>query len=166
MSWKWSNATFPATAWTLTYTLVSAAAQIQIVAANDGSDHLIEVTSTTSATYAAGDYTWQAHVSNGSGERSKVDEGVMTVTEDFATHSNGYDSRSHTKKVLDALNASIENRASKTQITQQINGVQIQHIALEDQIRLRDRYAMKYRKELAAKRGESCERTTTARFAN
>jgi len=165
MSWKWSHATFPASAWTLVYTLVSATAQIQITATASGIDHLVELTSTTTGAYDAGDYTWQAHISKGD-ERYKVGEGLLTVIPDFATKSSGYDSRSHVKKVLDALEASIEGRASKTQVEQSISGVQIKHMTLAEQVTLRDQYALKYRKEQAAKNGTSAHRTTTARFCN
>ena len=165
MSWKWTHATFPASAWTLVYTLVSSSAQIQITASASGSDHLVEVTSTTTGGYTAGDYTWQAHVSKDD-ERYKVGEGLLTVVPDFADQGSGYDSRSHVKKVLDALEAAIEGRASKTQLQHSVEGVSIQHMTHTELLDLRDRYAAKYRKELAALKGQSLERTTTARFAN
>ena len=165
LSWKWSHGTFPAPSWTLVYTLVSAAAQIQITASASGSEHLVEITSTVSAAYDAGEYAWQAHVSKGA-EKYKVGEGLVTIGEDLAAFSNGHDTRSHVKKVLDALEASIEKRASKTQLKQSIDGIAIEHMSLSQQIELRDRYAVKYRKELARKNGRSDSRTTVARFVN
>src|SRR5574343_305597 len=88
VSWKYSNADFPATSWTLTYTLVNAAGRIQIVATSSGSEHLVEVSSATSAGYTAGEYEWQAHVSNGT-ERYQIAKGVIEVLVDFATQSSG-----------------------------------------------------------------------------
>lgn len=73
---------------------------------------------------------------------------------------------SHVKKVLDALEAVIENRASKTQLQQSVDGVSVQHMPLSDLMDARDRYARKYRKERAAAAGKSSDRTTTARFKN
>ena len=165
MSWKWSDATFPAGTWTLTYTLVSPKGRIQITASADGSDHLVEVTTAISAAYLPGEYKWQAHVSDGASERYKVGEGFLSVVADFATKTS-FDARSHVKRVLDALNAVIERRASKTQMSQAVDGIQISHMSLADQIQHRDRYAMKYQKERAAKAGTSPRRTVAARFVN
>lgn len=166
VSWKWSDSNFPATVWTLTYTLVNASGQIQITASADGDDHLVEVNSTTAAGYTPGEYSFQAHVSNGSTERYQVDSGVITIESDFATISDGVDVRSHAKKVLDALEAAIEGRASKTQLEQGVGGVQIKHMSLADQVMLRDRYAIKYRKEVAALSRRSSTRTKRARFVS
>jgi len=66
-----------------------------------------------------------------------------TITVDTSTASGD----SHAKKVLDALEAVIEGRASKSQTMQMIGGVQVQHIPLEQLVRLRDKYAAKYRTE-------------------
>lgn len=126
---------------------------------------MVEVTSEVSGNYTAGTYRWQAHVSAGS-ERYKVGEGSIEISKDFASYPHGFDVRSHVKKVLDALEAAIEGRASKTQIQQSVGGVQIQHMTLSEQVELRDRYAIKYRKEVAAVNGRTSTRTTTARFAN
>lgn len=165
VSWKWSDSRFPSTSWDLVYTLVNAGKQIQIAATADGSNHLIEVTSSVSSEYTAGRYSWQAHVSKGV-ERYKVGEGSIEIGRDLSTHQYGTEIRSHVKKVLDALEAAIEGRASKTQVQQSVGGVQIQHMTLQEQVMLRDRYAIKYKKEIAAINRRPSHRATTARFAN
>jgi hypothetical protein len=164
IAWRWSNTNFPASAWTLTYSLLNESAKIQFTAGVSHEHHLIQVASNVSANWAPGEYSWQAHISR-EGERYKVDEGSVTILADFA-NADGVDPRSHVKKVLDALEASIENRASKTQMQQSVGGAQIQHMSLTEQITLRDRYRLKYQKELAAKRGRSSRRTIGSRFAN
>lgn len=165
ISWTWSDERFPASSWTLTYSLVSATQQIQITATANGSEHLVEVPSTTTDDYVVGDYSWQAHVAK-AGERYKVAEGSLSIVTDYAEQAAGYDSRSHVKKVLDALEAAIEGRASKTQVSQSVNGVAIQHMTLQEQVTLRDHYAMKYRKEQAKKGQGSSRRTLKSRFVN
>lgn len=164
VSWKWSDTDFPATSWTLTYTLINAGKQLQITATADGSDHLVEVTAGVSANYLPGDYEWQAHVDDGADERYQVGSGVITIDNDFAANAYGVDNRSHVKKVLDALEASIEGRASKTQVQQTVGGVQIAHISLEDQIRLRDKYHAKYQRELVRQGKATSKRTIKVRF--
>lgn len=76
------------------------------------------------------------------------------------------DEPSHVKKVLDALEAAIEGRASKTQIQQSVQGISIQHMTLAEQMDARDRYARKYHKERAAQGLVSSRRTIKPRFVN
>lgn len=165
ISWTWLNSKFPAPTWTLIYTLVSAGSQIQITAAANGSDHLVEVSASTAAEYKPGEYSWQAHVASGD-ERYKVADGLLTIVDDLAEFSHGADQRSHVKKVLDALEAAIERRASKTQMKQTVDGIAIEHMSHIEQSELHEKYARKYQKELARSQGRSSTRTETARFCN
>jgi hypothetical protein len=163
-SWKWSDSRFPASAsWVLTYTLVNASAKITITGSADGADHLVELAKATTEAYEAGEYDWQAHVSDGT-ERYRVDAGVIEIVTDFAAATGGHDARSHVKKVLDALEAAIEGRASKTQLEQAVGGVQVRHMTLAEQVKLRDRYAAKYRRELVAAGKAKSRRIIKPRF--
>jgi len=148
VSWKISLSDFPASdSWVLTYSLVKSDTKIEITSQADGDDHLVEISFATSAGYTVGEYEWQARISNGT-ERYQVDSGVVEIVADFASQSTGYDARSHAKIVLDALEAAIEGRASKTQMSQMVGKIQVQHMTLEEQVNLRDRYKAKVRKEL------------------
>jgi hypothetical protein len=163
VSWKWSDSDFPAPTWELTYTLVKSDTRIQIVASADGADHLVEIAKATTAAYTVGEYDWQAHVGNGT-ERYKVGAGIIEIVTDFAEEATGYDARSHAKIVLDALEASIEGRASKTQLEQAVAGVQVKHMTLMEQVKLRDNYAARYRRELVADGKLKSRRQIKARF--
>ena len=51
----------PADGWTLTYSLVKSSAQIQFSASDNGDGtHLVNVATTTTDDWTAGDYRWQA----------------------------------------------------------------------------------------------------------
>lgn len=165
VSWKWSDLLFPATEWSLIYTLVKAETQIQFTAEADGSEHLVELTATTTAAYDTGSYSYQAHVSKDA-ERYKVDQGLLVVAADFATETAGLDTRSHAKRVLDAIEAVIENRATKTQLEQSVNGVMIKHKTDEELLAVRREYQRIYRKEVARQRGVSSFETLKPRFQN
>jgi len=164
VSWSVSLSDYPASdSWELTYTLVKSDTRLQIVAAASGDDHLIEIAIATTAAYDPGEYEFQAHISNGT-EKYQVDSGSIEVVTDFATQTTGFDSRSHNKKVLDLLEAAIEGRASKTQMSQKVGGVEVQHMALADLRKERDVYAAKYRKELVAAGTIKPSRTIKTRF--
>jgi hypothetical protein len=164
VSWKWTDSTFPASdSWELTYTLVNADGQIQIVASADGDDHLVEVAAATTADYDAGTYDWQAHISDGT-ERYKVAAGVIEIVADFAEEDSGYDARSHAKVMLDALEATLEGRATKTQMRQEYDGVRIEHLTHDELMNARARYKAEYRRELVAAGKVASRRTIKARF--
>lgn len=117
LDFKTSPPNYPASdGWTLTYRLIpqSSGTPIEFVATADGDDYLIEVSSSTTATWAAGPYSWASAVSK-SGERFTVDDGSITIKADpFAVSS--LDNRSHARKMLDAIEAALESRASSSQL--------------------------------------------------
>lgn len=135
VSWKRTLDDYPASeSWVLTYSLVKSGSKITITGTASDDDHLIEVAFSTTAGYTAGDYHYQAHVSDGS-ERYLVDEGEVKILPDFAEQSTGYDNRPWYDIAIDALEASIQGRASKTQLMQTVSGIQIQHMSHDDQLR-------------------------------
>lgn len=129
VSWLVALPAFPATdGWTLTYTLVTSAAQVVVASTPSGADHLFEITLAESADWIPGKYSWQSHVSDGT-ERYQIDAGVVEILADYANATTGIDTRTWLDTAIDALQASIANRASKTQLTQSMpNGLQIQHM--------------------------------------
>ena len=116
LTWKRSLGDYPAGTWTLKYRLINSAGKYDISASADGTDHLVSVTAATSATYTAGDYTWQAYVEKGTGptlERATIGTGRITVKPNLAAQTGGYDTRTTAKKTLDLLDAAmVANGAS------------------------------------------------------
>lgn len=113
--WTRSLSDYPADeGWTLTYTLVRDGVQEQFSASADGDKHAVTVAAATTAAWTVGEYHWQARVEK-SGEKYVIGEGVVEVLPDFAAASSGYDARTHEEKVLEALKAVQEGRASKSQ---------------------------------------------------
>ena len=146
VSWGFFLTDFPASSWDLTYSLTMPGRSISISAVADGDNFLIELPYADTALYKAGVYDYQAHVDNGE-ERYLVDSGTVTITDDLSTKTCGNDGRTHTKRVLDAIEAVIENRASKTQLTQSAAGVEVQHMTMEQLISARDKYRVRYLNE-------------------
>lgn len=102
-TWSWQRALsdYPASDWTLKYTLINSAGRINITAGADGDVHEVEVPAATTAGYAAGVYTFQAFVEQGS-ERYTVGRGSITVLAGYASGSGGADARSQAQIALDA----------------------------------------------------------------
>lgn len=111
-TWQWTRtlADWPASVWTLSYTLINAAAKITLTATADGDTHDIDVPPATTAAYTAGRYDWTAQVTDGT-NKYPVGSGAMDVLPDI-TAASTHDSRSHARVMLDAIEALLENRAT------------------------------------------------------
>lgn len=137
----------PGDGYTLTYKLVprSSGSVITFSASASGDDYRVQVGPSTTATWAAGDYTWAAYAIK-SGARYTVDQGLLTVKPDPATAST-LDGRSHARKVLDAVEAVLENRATLDQQEFQIGGRMLKRMPVSDLMKLRSRYASEVERE-------------------
>lgn len=109
--------------------------------------YLIEVASATTATYTAGTYSWQAYITRTSdSQRISVARGTWKVIPNLSASTA--DPRSHVKKVLDAIEAVIESRASVDQMAYTIQGRSLSRTPLPDLLKLRDTYKAEYANEL------------------
>ena len=137
--------------WTLKYVAVGQLGAITITASadtEDADDFCFTATAATTAAYVVGDYKWQI-VATKTTTRYTIDSGVVSVTDNIAGRSALYDNRSHAKKVLDAIEAVIEGRASQDQMGYTIAGRSLSRTPLQDLMRLRAMYKAEYDSEVA-----------------
>lgn len=169
-TWKWSRAEpdYPASdGWTLQYIFKSAAGEFTIDSVADGSLHSVVVDTATTAGYQAGSYTWQVSANKG-GERYTLRSGTLKVEPDF-TAAGALDNRSHARKVLDNIEAVIERRATRDQMSFSVEGRSLSRTPIADLIALRDRYRREVREEEGAARGAQglgSRRKILTRFSN
>ena len=110
-------------------------------------DYIIEIASATTASYATGDFHWYAFITRTSdSERIAVDDGYAKIELNFA--DTNADHRSHAKKVLDAIEAVLENRASQDQMSYSIAGRSLARMSIDDLMTFRNRYRAEYNEEL------------------
>ena len=98
--------------------LSSAATEIAITATenSDPDEYIVEVGSSTTAAYTAGDYTYQEYVVRSSdSERIVYSTGIIKLEPNLDADTS--DPRSSARKILDGLNAMLENRASIDQMS-------------------------------------------------
>ncbi len=150
LKFKRKHADYVPPTWALTYVLVSPDAQISFTSSDNGDGyHLINVTAAETASWAPGEYNWQASVSDGT-DRYTVWQGQMRVAVNIAIQNAGYDGRSIVKQTLDALRAAMLRRASQDQLSYAIGGrsiSQMTHAEIREQI---DTYEWLYQREQAA----------------
>lgn len=72
--------------------------------------------------------------------RTLIESGDLVVTPDPTAIEDGQDLRSHAKKVLDAIEAVLEKRATKDQESHTIAGRSLSRTPIADLLMLRDRY--------------------------
>lgn len=150
LSWQITLGDYPASAsWVLHYTLISAANKYTLDGTASGDDHIIAATAAATASYVAGEYSWQAYVTKAA-ERYTVGTGSITIQPNLAALAGGYDNRSHVKKTLDAIESWLENKNPAVS-EYEIAGRRMRYIPIPDLLKLRDRYKMELRAEEAAK---------------
>lgn len=130
-------------------------------ASSSGTTHTFTVAA-ASAAWTAGRYAWQLSAVK-SGEKWIVATGETEVRPDFASASNGLDARTHIRKVLDAVEAVIERRATQSMLDMAIPSgdsgmIALKRVPLADLMKLRDTYRRELRSletaaNLAAGRG-------------
>tara|TARA_R100000781_G_scaffold90233_1_gene55734 strand:+ start:997 stop:1626 length:630 start_codon:yes stop_codon:yes gene_type:complete len=118
-----------------------------ITAIEADNTYFIEVNSPTTADFTPGDYIWEAYITRTSdSQRIMVDSGRTEITTNLA--DTNADLRSHAKKVLDAIEAVIEGRATIDQASMSIAGRSLSRTALSDLMDLRHTYKAEYLKEI------------------
>lgn len=152
IQWTKSVPDFPATAGnTLSYALINAANKIEFDAVQSGSDYQVSLPSSTTSGYEPGEYKWQSYITDNADNRTQVGEGTIKIVPNFADLTT-YDARGHVKKVLDAIEAVIEGRATKDQQEYQIANRRLWLSPIADLILLRDKYRTEYKRMLNAER--------------
>lgn len=148
---------YPATdGWTLHYVLINTEQKITFNASGAAYDFNEAISA--SANWKEGDYTWQAYVDGVSGERHTVGTGEVTVLPDFTKGPR--DQRHHVEKVLAAIEATLEGKASSDQENVQIGNRAIKRFSPEQLLMWRDRYKAELRSIKQAE-GLSKHKSTT-----
>jgi hypothetical protein len=134
--WLKTLADYPASeGWALTYTLVNAAQRVTFTAAAQGDSYLVNVLPATTAAWVKGDYSYRASVSK-AGEVFTVATGRISIA---AAFSAAQDDRSQARRTLEAINATLEGRATSATAEYEIAGRKLKYIAVPELLSLRDR---------------------------
>jgi hypothetical protein len=129
-------------------------AAIDITCSASGNDHRCGAAASVTATWTAGEYSWSCWVEKGAERYSGTAypwRGECTILPNPATTTN-YDARSHARKVLDAIEAVLEGRATLDQEEYTIGGRSLKRTPVEQLIRFRQRYKQEVAGEDAAAR--------------
>lgn len=137
---------YPASAgWSLSFVLLNSSDKITIDSTAEGGTHVINILGSTTAGYAAGEYTYTALVSDGT-DRHTVGSGDVEVLPD-PTALESHDGRSHAKKMVDALEDLEQGAASSDIAAYSIAGRSITKLTPEERVYWLNHYKLKLIKE-------------------
>ena len=146
---------YPASEWTLSvYLRCQHAHPIDLTATADGDTHVIAATAEESGDFHVDTYYYSMRVTDGT-DVHEVDSGTVKIIADLAAIHGSYDGRGHVQRVLDAIEAVIEGRASLDQERYKINNRELQRTPIGELLALRSRYREEARRERAASKGQS-----------
>jgi len=133
---------YPNTAHTLTFIARSATGanlEFTITATNTGDDYLFTATSVTTAAYTAGHYHYQIEVlETASSNRIVLDQGEIDILVDLDV--NAVDPRTHEEKMLQKIEAVLENRADGDISSYSIAGRSLTKMTPDELLTWRDYY--------------------------
>ena len=139
---------------------------ITITASASGDHYLVSVGQSTTASYTAGDYRWQAYITRDSdSERLTIDSGTFEVIANRSASTA--DPRSHAKTMLDKIESILEGRADGDVSAYSINGRSLTKLDITELLMWRDRYRADYLREVHRERalnGTATGSTVLARF--
>lgn len=171
LQWEKTLSDYPASEYTLKYSIRGPQA-IDITAAADGDDHLVDINAADTEVWQEGDYWWHSYVEKGTGatfERYQIAEGRLTIKADPEALEADYDGRSHAKTMLDAIEATLQGKATDSQLDILVKSLGDKNIQRNPEllIKWRDIYKREYQSELAAemlKKGLGTPRRVGVRF--
>ncbi len=144
---------YPPPDWTLTLVLRGKGI-IDLTSVVNGAAHRISVSPGVTAGWTPGFYNYELRASDGS-DIVRIESGRLEILPDLMAQAEGYDGRGHAQRVLDAIEAVIEGRASKSERRYRINNRELEQTSIEELLMLRSRYREYVRQERAAARGRN-----------
>lgn len=154
-TWRTSpNLYKPSDGWGLKYYFRGPGQGVDIAATTEGDEFVLSLSPYTSV-LAVGVYRWQAFAER-NGEKIFVAEGEIQIKQGFAGSdpNEAVDTRSETKRILDAIDACIAKKATSDQLSYTIANRQLQRYSMTELLTARDKYQKMYNREKLAERAK------------
>lgn len=161
-TWTETLSDYPANdGWTLKYILLNSANKEEFEAAADGASHVITLTATDTEEFIAGVYTLYKYVEHTDGRKYQI------TSFTFEVHANPIeastlDTRTHARKMLEALEALEIGRASISQKGFSIAGRSIEYLLPEEIIK----WKLHYQRIVNAEEGKASSKQRFAQFSD
>jgi hypothetical protein len=137
--------------WALTVALRGPAA-INLTATVEEGKHKLRANAETTAEWSAGRYSYSVRVTKDD-DVFQVEAGSLQILPDLNAETAPHDGRTHAEKVLEAIEAVIEKRATLDQERYRINDRELYRTPIADLLKLRDLYRAEVQREKSLERG-------------
>lgn len=124
---------------------------VDIIGTADGDYFVFTAPATETSDWAAGEY-WYAVRATSSGDVKQLEGGQVSVLPDIANAAEGFNGSTHAERVLAAIEAVIEKRATMDQERYRINNRELYRTPIADLLKLRNTY----RDEVNRERAKQC----------
>lgn len=125
--------------WDLVVNLVTSAAAVPVVGVPQADGTWLCTLAAAANTLAAGHATWAAIITR-SDERHTAETGTFTVLPDLAA-AGGRDTRSHVRRVLDAVHLALEGQASQVEAELTVGDKAVKYMSHKELLDLRREYS-------------------------
>lgn len=138
-TWRWTRtfADYPAGTWVVTYYFENATKQFSSAASASGTDHAVSIAATLTVDYPPGRYRWFARAVSGAIVETIDGENGWIEVEPNPAASGTRDLRSFARRALDAIEATIEGRATSGQLSFAIRDRTVQSFSIVELLQLR-----------------------------
>ncbi|MCC8368785.1 MAG: hypothetical protein LN573_01705 [Rickettsia endosymbiont of Oxypoda opaca] len=153
--------------WQLVYCCRNFAYSFEVKAEVQKDHYVIRLSSEETSKYKPAIYWWQSRIIK-ENEQYIVENGEFVIKPNLAL-LDSYDGRSHVKKVLDALEATILGKASRDQLSYSISGRSLSRLSPTELLKWRDTYKAEYARNLQEEqlsKGLSGHNLIKIRFGN
>jgi FtsP/CotA-like multicopper oxidase with cupredoxin domain len=154
---------YPANVWAITVHM-RGPGSINVVSVPDGNAHRLRANAEATGTWQPGVYWYSARVSNEDGDVFEIESGEVVIDPNLAEATAGYDGSTHAQRVLSAIEAVLEKRATQDQERYKINNRELWRTPIPELLTLRDRYRAQVKMEARAKRGDLFGTAVRVRF--
>jgi hypothetical protein len=152
-AWNWRVIPEPplASDATLKYFLRGRTAQKLDMPGTVGADGSVTFAATSADTLGlVGELTWSLCLFDASNNRTELARGTVTVIADIQSAGDSFDGRTWNKRMLDAITAVLEGRATRVEKLYQIAGRHIELIPASELLQLKGDLQSAYDRELVA----------------
>jgi len=120
---------------------------------NDGNGGFFyKITPAESSSFNPGFYSYSVYLYNAEDKRT-IESGPLEIAIDISAITDPIDTRSHAKKVIDAVESVIEGMANTDAKQMMIDGRQLTRFSHSELLRLRAKYKLEYESELSKSGG-------------
>lgn len=150
---KLSFDNFPASNWQGTL-MLRGPSTINIQATACGDSFIFYADAATTAAWKPGDYWFAVRGSSGD-DVIEMRKGEIAIAPDIANVPTGFDGRTYAERVLEAIDAVIEKRASMDQQSYRINDRELSRTPIADLLTLRNQFRAEVNREKARRLGKN-----------